>query len=442
MSERRGGEPARPATPTGPGPARRPYALAVFFGLVGFLPANWLVRVPDIKAQVGATAGGLGLAMLTGSLAGLAATLLASRLCLKFGTRQVLVAGATLLSLVVVLPALAGSVAWLGVALVVHGLAQSTFNIALNSAAVEAAAASGNPMVPTLHGIYSVGALAGAVVGGFAADHLAPAPHLGLMAVLGLAVTLRFGPRLRSPLPSPQPTTDRAATTDSVTTTDRATSTPAAFVPDWRAARWIVLPFGVIALCTAFGEYASNNWAALHLREDLGTTAAVAGFGYAAYACAIAVGRFLGARLIRRFGDTVVLSGGFALAAVGSVAASWSGHLPHAGLPLAVAGYVVVGLGLANVFPIAIARGGVLGGPRGVSRVSVISSLGVLGQAPLIGFLADRYGLPTALSTVTVLSVCAAVLALVVRRWSTAPPAPSPVAASASASASTEGRSA
>lgn len=403
------------ALPGPPPKTRHPVPLAVFFALVGFVPANWLVRVPDVKAQVGASAGDLGLALLCGSLGSLAALTVAARLCERFGTRRVLVVAGFALCAILVLPGLAGSVRALGAALAFFGMAQSTFNIALNSTAVEIATASGNPLMPTLHGIFSVGGLVGAALGGLLADHLSPAVHLGLTALLGLAVTAVAGPAL---LRSGRVTATAAAAgtsaagnaaPDGASETDRANA--------WRRVRWIVLAFGLVAACTAFGEYASNNWAALHLRQDLGATAAVAGYGYATYACAIAGGRFLGSRLIRRLGEAAVLSGGFALAAVGVLVASWAGHLPGGGLPVAFAGYVVLGLGLANVYPVCISRAGALGGPRGVSRISMSASVGILSQGPLIGFVADRRGLPLALSTVAVLAVLAAGVAFALRGW-------------------------
>jgi MFS family permease len=415
------------------------YALAGFFAIVGFLPANWLVRVPDVKDQVTATAGELGLALLCGSIGGLAATFAAGRLCVHFGTRRVLVVAATLLSTVLVLPALAFSPPTLGAALVGFGVSQATFNIALNSTAVEVAAASGNPLMPGLHGIFSVGGLAGAATGGYAAAHLSPALHLALTAALGLLATLSCGAILLRPVRSSagQPGGADAPTTPTTDATTDPGDSPAAHsgkstppdTPDavptgtgtasvgrngWRTTRWVVLLFGVVAACTAFSEYANNNWAALHLREDLGASPAVAGYGYAAYAGAIAAGRFAGSFLIRRFGDTTVLAGGFAVAGVGMLVAAWAGQLPG-GLPLAFGAYVVVGAGLANVYPLAISRGGMLGGPRGVSRVSMIAGLGVLSQAPVIGFVADRAGLPAALSIVVVLAAVGCSLALALR---------------------------
>ena len=122
----------------------------------------------------------------------------------------------------------------------------------------------------------------------------------------------------------------------------------------------MLVVLGLIAGCTAYGEGAITDWGALHLRETLAASPAIAAAGYAAFSLAMACGRLSGGRLVRSFGATHVLVHGSAFAAVGMVAAAFA---PVAAV--ALAGFALVGLGLANVFPLAIARAGALGGsPR------------------------------------------------------------------------------
>jgi len=64
------------------------------------------------------------------------------------------------------------------------------------------------------------------------------------------------------------------------------------------------------------------------------------------------------------------------------------------------------------VFPLAIARAGALGGPSGVALATTVGYTGLLGGPPLIGFVAEHAGLPTALGTVALMAVLAAVLVL------------------------------
>jgi MFS family permease len=165
---------------------------------------------------------------------------------------------------------------------------------------------------------------------------------------------------------------------------------------------------GAIAGATAYGEGALSDWGALHLREQLAAAPALAAAGYAGFSCAMAAARLAGGQLVLLLGEKRLLVGGALLAAAGALTA-----VTTASLPIALAGYAVVGLGLANVFPLAIARAGALGGPSGVALATTVGYTGLLGGPPAIGFLAEHAGLPVALSTVALLALVAAVLVLV-----------------------------
>jgi len=118
--------------------------------------------------------------------------------------------------------------------------------------------------------------------------------------------------------------------------------------------------FGVIALCSAYGEGALADWGALHLHADLHASIALAAAGYAAFSAAMVVGRSSGTWLLSHAGRTVVLTGGALTAAVGMLVAAL---VPV--LPIAILGFMVVGLGLANLFPAAVGQAGALMGRAG-----------------------------------------------------------------------------
>jgi MFS family permease len=162
---------------------------------------------------------------------------------------------------------------------------------------------------------------------------------------------------------------------------------------------------GAVAGCTAYGEGALTDWGALYLREDLGATPVLAAAGYAGFSLAMACGRLVGSSLVVQFGEEKLLVGGALLAATGMLLAAWSGSVT-----IALVGFVLVGLGLANVFPLAIARAGALGGAGGVALASTVGYTGLLGGPPLLGFLAEATGLSVALTTVSVFALVAALL--------------------------------
>ncbi|MGW8376050.1 MFS transporter [Streptomyces sp. ODS28] len=376
-------------------------ALTAFFALDGFLFAGWVVRIPAIKAQTGASPSALGLALLGVSAGGLVTMMLTGRLCHRFGNHPVTVASGILLSLSIALPPQAHSALALGLVLLVFGAAYGGINVAMNAAAVDLVAALRRPVMPGFHAAFSLGGMIGAGVGGLLAGHLSPARHLSLLTVAGLLLTAVAAPTLlrhRSPFAG-IPETER-----------RTEERPHSRTMTGRA-RTLVLILGSIALCTAYGEGALADWSALHLSGDLGASAGVAAAGYSVFALAMTLGRLSGTALLERLGPSRTLITGGAMAAAGMLLGALG---PNVGLVLT--GFVITGLGLANVFPVAIARAGALAGPGGVAAASTLGYGGILLGPVAIGFLADWFSLPLALTTVAALSAMAAAVAFLVRR--------------------------
>ncbi|PZT73593.1 MULTISPECIES: MFS transporter [unclassified Streptomyces] len=388
----------RTALPGGPGgntaplsSARLRTALTVFFALDGFLFAGWVVRIPAIKQQTGASAATLGLALLGVSAGAVVTMTLTGRLCRRFGSHAVTVACAVLLSLGIALPAQTHSALSLGLVLLVFGAAYGGMNVAMNSAAVDLVAALRRPVMPSFHAAFSLGGMLGAGLGGLVAGGLSPALHLFILTGIGLLVTAVAGPALlRHPAPRLPETAD-APGHSGARLSGRA--------------RRVVLLFGVIALCTAYGEGALADWGALHLEQDLHARPGVAAAGYSLFALAMTAGRLSGTVLLERLGQTRTLVAGGATAAAGMLLGSLA---PTAWL--ALLGFAVTGLGLANIFPVAVGRAGELAGPGGVAAASTLGYGGMLLGPPAIGFLADWFSLPVALTTVAVLAGAAAVL--------------------------------
>jgi MFS family permease len=402
---------SRPAQPRGPSLHSLRVAVTVFFALDGFLFASWAVRVPAVKAQVGASPAALGLALLGLSAGSIATMMMAGALCRRLGSRPVTVAAATLLSVTLVLPALARSAVELGLALAAFGVAYGALNVAMNSIAVDLVAALQRPVMPSFHAAWSFGGLAGASVGGLLAPHLPPRPGLALIAVAGLVVTAVAGRAVLSLGAAParpavvtaEGTRQPPGSPGHPVTTEAVTARSA-----WR----IVALFGLIAACSAYGEGAIADWGALHLRDDLGTGAGLAAAGYAAFAVAEACGRLAGTQLLARFGEGSVLAGGGITACAGMLAAALApGHPGAVGLPLALAGFAAAGFGVANMFPAAMTRAGLAAGPRGVAAASTLGYAGFLLGPPTIGLLTGAVGLPAGLTTVSALALAAAALA-------------------------------
>ncbi|SFL13459.1 MFS transporter [Geodermatophilus ruber] len=376
---------------TAPGPSlpRLHRAVAAVFVLDGAVFGSWAARVPDVAAQVGAGHSALGLALLCLSVGALASMQVTGGLCARLGPGLVSTAGALLLSLALVLPGLAASIPALCAALFVFGAANGTVNVAANAVGVQVEARTGRPLMSALHAGFSIGGLAGALLGGLGSAVLGVAAHLVLVAALGLVVTAGVAPALLAAAGSPAPAREAAG--------EPGPGRPTA----------VLVVLGAIAGCTAFGEGALSDWGALHLRTELHASSTLAAAGYAGFSLAMACGRLAGSRLLALVGERRLLTRGTVLAAAGGVVLVAA---PSA--PVAVAGFVVVGLGLANVFPLAIARAGVLDGARGIALATTVGYTGLLGGPPMVGLAAEHLGLPLALSTVPLLALVATVLAV------------------------------
>ncbi len=373
-------------------------ALTAFFALDGFVFAGWVVRIPDIKDQTGASASALGVALLGVSAGGVVTMTLTGRLCQRFGNHPVTVAAGALLAVSVVLPAHAHSAVVLGAVLLVFGTAFGAINVAGNSAAVDLVAALRRPVMPSFHAAFSLGGMLGAGLGGLVAGRMSAAWHLGLLAGLGLLIALAAG---RTLLAHPAPAPPRPAAREGKS---------AGSLPMRGRVRRLVLVLGFIALCTTYGEGALADWSTLHLRESLEASPGVAAAGYSVFALAMTVGRLTGSAMLQRLGQPRALIAGGTTAAAGMLLASLA---PTVGL--ALVGFVITGLGLANVFPITIGRAGALAGPRGVAAASTLGYGGMLMGPVAIGFLADWFSLAGALLTVAMLSAVAAVTAYALR---------------------------
>ncbi|MYZ35617.1 MFS transporter [Streptomyces sp. MnatMP-M17] len=388
-------------------------ALTVFFALDGFMFAGWVVRIPAIKDQTGASESDLGLALLGVSAGAVVTMVFTGRLCQRFGSHPVTVVSAVLLSLSIVLPPQAHSAPALGLVLLVFGAAYGSLNVSMNSAAVDLVAALRRPVISSFHAAFSLGGMVGAGLGGLVAGGLSPTVHLLLLTGVGLLVTAVTGPvllRRRAPVPLPVP----------VAVSGPGAEAGAAHTPRGRGrgTRRVVLLFGVIALCTAYGEGAMADWSALHLTEDLDASPGLAAAGYSLFALAMTAGRLSGTVLLERLGQNRALVLGGLTAALGMLLGALA---PTAWA--ALTGFAVAGLGLANIFPVAVGRAGALAGPGGVATASTLGYGGMLLGPPAIGFLADWFSLPLALTTVALLAAAAAVIAHAARHVS-AEPAP------------------
>ncbi|WP_328470418.1 MFS transporter [Actinoplanes sp. NBC_00393] len=382
-------------------------AVAAVFLTNGALYANVVPRFPQLKADLELTNAALGAAIAAMPLGALLAGLFAAAAIRRFRSARVAALGIVLLAAATVAIAFVPNVFALAAVLFVAGALDSVIDVAQNAHGLRVQRLYGRSIVNSFHGLWSVGAVLGGLMGSAAAGlSLSLGVHLGISAVLFSAVALVA---YRFLLPGP----DGAAASDAAL--DSAASgepSSAAAKGAWSATAVRMLAvLGVLAACGALVEDAGASWGAIYLRDELTTGAAAAGLAFVALQVAMTAGRLAGDRVVDRYGQRAVVRTGGLLAAGGMGLA-----LAVPSLWTTLAGFALAGLGVATLVPAAMHSADELPGlPAGVGLtvVSWLLRVGFLLSPPLVGLVADLTSLRVGLLTVVAAGLITAVAARV-----------------------------
>lgn len=353
-------------------------AATLIFFLTGWVYAAWATRIPAVKQQLDLSAGELGLAIAcleAGAVAGLPA---GGALVARAGSRRALWLGFALFPTALFAVALAPGLAVLALALAVMAAATSVVDVAMNAQGVELERRYGRPILSGLHAGHPFGLAAGGVAGTAAAAagtsvqvHFAAAGGIGVLVATAAVVWL-----VREP----------------------AGDGRRVFVrPSGR-----LLLIGAIAFCAFLLDDAAYNWSAVHLRSEHGTTAAVAAGAFTLFSVTLAVGRLVGDRLVARFGRARTVQGCGAVAAAGSALAIGG---PAAAFGLA--GWALLGLGLAALAPTVLGAAARAGDAPPAVALAAVTTVGYLGSftgPAVIGGIAELTGLSAALGLLVAVS--------------------------------------
>ncbi|MEO8267940.1 MAG: GNAT family N-acetyltransferase [Ilumatobacteraceae bacterium] len=144
-------------------------AVAVLFFVNGATFSNWLPRIPEIRDHLGLGNAGLGATLLGGGLGGSIGALVVGKVMDRLGSRRVLTAAATALSIGMPLIAFAPSAVVLLVLLTSLGMLDVCNDVAMNAQGVIVQQRIGRSIMNRLHAMWSLGFTGGALVGSAAA---------------------------------------------------------------------------------------------------------------------------------------------------------------------------------------------------------------------------------------------------------------------------------
>jgi predicted MFS family arabinose efflux permease len=345
------------------------WAVAAMFLVNGFLAGSWAPQIPLVLTRLQITEFTLGLLILCYGLGALSAMPWSGYLMSKHGTRKILRAFASLSTVGLLAVALAPNVWTAAIALYFFGAMTGSMDVAMNANAVVVEQKLSRAVMSSSHGFWSLGGFAGGGLGGIFIQNFGHIPHALVVTVIALLVVAIALPHLVAE--------DRPV----------AHGEHAKFALPRTATVYLV---GLIALFSMIPEGAVLDWAALYLRQELGTDLATAGFAFAGFSAAMAIMRFLGDGVRNRFGAVATLRYSSLIAASGMCVGGLS-PWPW----LAVAAFTLCGFGVANMVPIAFSAGGNQPGMASGTGMSVVTTMGYSGilMAPsAIGFAAERTG--------------------------------------------------
>lgn len=387
--------------PAPPLSARRArVAVAAVFLTNGALFANVVPRYPQLKADLAMSNTVLGAVVAAMPLGALTGGLLASVAIRRFRSSRVATLGIVGFAALTMLVAVAPTWFALAAVMVVLGGLDAVIDVAQNAHGLRVQRVYGRSIVNAFHGLWSIGAVLGGLMGSAAAGLRVPlAVHLGGSAVLFSVVALVA---LRFMLPGPE---------DAERPTVPPAALPARSVRG--AAVRMLAVLSVLAICGAIVEDAGASWGALYL-TGLDASAATAGLAFVCLQSAMTVGRLTGDRVVDRWGQrTVVRAGGVLTAAGMGVALAF----PSIGTTLA--GFALAGLGVATLIPVAMHAADELPGlpaGLGLTVVSWLLRVGSLVSPPLVGVVADLASLRVGLVSVVLAGLVTAGLGAVLAR--------------------------
>jgi MFS family permease len=380
-------------------------AVAAVFLLFGADMGTFASRLPWIADRLHLSSGILGVSVGLMTAVGAVVTIpFAARLVHRYGartsTRVLIIATGILLPL----PALAPSAPALAGVMLVTGAIYGTCDNAVNAQAVEAEQRLGRSIMSGIHGMWSVGVLAGALIGSLAArEHVGPRVQFTVMgaviAIGGAAATWWF---------ISAPGDDDADAVDA---------------PRFVFPRGIILLIGLVGFASIFVEMAGNDWSAVYMHWILHTSQAKAALATGVFAGSMATGRLCGDAVIRRIGARLCVRICGCLGTAGCLLVAVA---PSAGL--ALAGFLLIGIGVSVVIPLVFAAAG-NSGPSpaiGVAGVATISYGAGLAAPSAIGGIADVSSLRVAFAVAAVLASAVAMGAGLLQRPASAHPIAEP----------------
>ncbi len=363
---------------------RQARAVGLVFASDSLLLGSWVAHIPYLKDKLQLTDADLGLILFAMPAGLLVMNPLTGWLIARLGEARACLFSALGLCLAICVPINAPNISIMVAGLFVVGLCGALLNVAMNTCASNVERAHNVSIMASCHGMWSLGGMIGSGIAGLViALKVSPAAHMFGMSALILLLTFVLRPILAS-IP-----------------TQRAESTTSFVRPNL-----LLLVMIFIGLAVAMGEGVALDWSAVYLRDSAGASRQVAALGFGFFSLAMTAGRFIGDTIIPRYGAKRLLTWGSVVAAAGLALAI---AIPHPTVVLL--GFLLLGGGCSLGAPILYAasmRVPEIPPAAGLATFATFSFIGFLAGPPVIGFVAEAYGLSYGLALIALLLLLSA----------------------------------
>ncbi|MEI2299043.1 MFS transporter [Ensifer sp. MJa1] len=360
---------------------RNRLAVSLLFLMNGFVTGSWAPKIPEFKDRLGISESVLGLLILMFGIGSLVLMPIAGGYIARIGSQKVVKVTAIVLSPLLLLLTLVPNVWTAAIGMFVLGGFVGAMDVAMNANAVEVEKSMRRAIMSSCHAYWSLGGLIGAGIGGFLMARFGVLPHVLVVTVICLALIAIAWPMILADEPHPAAAKEKL----------RLPMTP---LP------WLI---GIMALFSMVPEGTVLDWGALYLRNELGASVELSGFGFAAFSATMATMRFAGDLVRDRFGAKRTLRICTVTALVGMIIA---GTAPNA--YSAILGFAIAGIGISNMVPIAFSAAGNMPGLQpgiGLSVATFMGYSGMLFAPSVIGFVAEHTGFAIVFTAVPVLFI-------------------------------------
>ncbi len=343
-------------------------AVSALFLANGFTVGNWAPKIPEFAARLGLSESGIGLMILVFGIGSLVAMPVVGALIARLGSQIVVRVTAVPTTFVILAISVAPNIPLAAVVMLVSGAAIGGMDVAMNANAVVVERSMKRSIMSSCHGFWSLGGLVGAAFGGLAIAKFGILGHAVVTTTIAAALVAYAWSKIHS---------------DKVLASRKHENMRFPTIP---------LPYliGLIALFSMIPEGAALDWSALYLRQDFGADVAMSGLAFAALSATMAVVRFAGDPVRDYLGAILTLRICAISGCLGFLIAGFAQSEA-----VAIIGFGLAGIGIANMVPIAFSAAGNLPGLApgiGISVVTAMGYSGILLAPSAIGLIAESTG--------------------------------------------------